>query len=338
MSTLSVVGGAIPLIDDLRTESIGMRGQFDVSKNGTLVYATGIASDLAELVWLDANQEEVLISQPVAAYGAVSVSSNGNRLAVVVSDVNGQGIQIIDLNTGIRKPLVQSGVNGNPGWSPDGQLVVYSRFTDGKFELLAKDPDGSTPADTILTSRYNVSGYSFSPDGLWLAYHEQDARSKASIWVVSMENFQERQRVSAANENHWGAQFSRDGSHIAYTSLTAGRSEIRVEPFPPTGERWAISSEGGEEPIWLPNGNELVYRNARQWMIVSFVTDPSFNASAPRVLFEGPYINVAGFEYDVGPDGRFLLLRPLSEQDTTNKLQVVVNWFKELNRLAPRSD
>jgi hypothetical protein len=39
--------------------------------------------------------------------------------------------------------------------------------------------------------------------------------------------------------------------------------------------------------------------------------------------------------YSVGPDGRFLVLRPVAEEATTARIRVIVNWTSQLDRLAP---
>jgi hypothetical protein len=56
------------------------------------------------------------------------------------------------------------------------------------------------------------------------------------------------------------------------------------------------------------------------------------------VLFRGdPYrgpSSVAGF--DVGPSGEFLMVRTRSGSERT-EIKVVLNWFEELRRLAPRN-
>ena len=54
----------------------------------------------------------------------------------------------------------------------------------------------------------------------------------------------------------------------------------------------------------------------------------------PRLLFTGPFLNVRAKSYDVGPDGRFLLLLGPPEQ-TVGHLDVVTDFFTELRRLAP---
>lgn len=71
-------------------------------------------------------------------------------------------------------------------------------------------------------------------------------------------------------------------------------------------------------------------------MVVSISTEPEFAAGTPKVVFEGPYINVSGLSYDVVPDGRrFLVLQPEYDDSQIRELHVVTNWFEELKRLVP---
>jgi hypothetical protein len=92
-----------------------------------------------------------------------------------------------------------------------------------------------------------------------------------------------------------------------------------------------ISHEFGEELIWSTNGDELFYRNRNKWMVVSISTKPEFAAGTSKVVFEGPYINIAGLSYDVAPDGeRFLVLQPEYDDSQVRELHVVTNWFEEL--------
>ena len=70
-------------------------------------------------------------------------------------------------------------------------------------------------------------------------------------------------------------------------------------------------------------------------MIVNVLENGIFNPGKPTLLFEGLYHNVPGVSHDIGPDGRLLLLKPVSEKTTTAKLRVIENWFTELKRLAP---
>jgi hypothetical protein len=71
-------------------------------------------------------------------------------------------------------------------------------------------------------------------------------------------------------------------------------------------------------------------------MIVEYETEPEFAPDSPKALFEGNYLNVAGISYDLSRDGeRFLLNRSEEEATSVSQLNVVLNWFEELNRLVP---
>ena len=52
----------------------------------------------------------------------------------------------------------------------------------------------------------------------------------------------------------------------------------------------------------------------------------------PVRLFDGPYQE----DFDVGRDGRFLMVKePASPPPPERRIVVVLNWFEELKRLVP---
>ena len=121
----------------------------------------------------------------------------------------------------------------------------------------------------------------------------------------------------------------------------SGRQEIYVRPYPGPGAKWQISTEGGTEPVWNPNGRELFYRSGNAMMAVAVTSKPAFAASRPRVLFTGNYVlsSVTYPNYDVSRDGRrFLMIqRSAQEQTTPTQIVAVLNWFDELKRRVPRN-
>ena len=133
---------------------------------------------------------------------------------------------------------------------------------------------------------------------------------------------------------------SQDGRWLAYVSAESGAREVYVRPFPNVDDgKWLVSSTGGDEPVWAPDGNELFYRQQHALFSVSTETEPPFGN--PEVLFAGPYLSAGGaggHTYDVSPDGdRFLMLKVIGEEDGMAEphINVVLNWFEELERLAP---
>ena len=74
---------------------------------------------------------------------------------------------------------------------------------------------------------------------------------------------------------------------MAYQSNETGRAEVYVQSFPPTGDKWQISTTGGEEPYWRRDGKELFYIAGKRLMVVDVKTDGQvFHPGVPRPLFE----------------------------------------------------
>src|SRR5262249_44129053 len=107
---------------------------------------------------------------------------------------------------------------------------------------------------------------------------------------------------------------------------------------PGPGGKFQISTDGGSEPVWNPNGRELFYRSGEKVMAVDITTQPSFVAGKPRLLFQGGYLrtNLAHPYYDVSRDGqRFLMTKPAQTTSSLTQIVVVQNFFEELKRRVP---
>ena len=69
---------------------------------------------------------------------------------------------------------------------------------------------------------------------------------------------------------------------------------------------------------------------------------PDGTVSTPTELFSGDYFSLSGLnrdtQYDVGPEGRFLMLKADDTQlegDSLNQVVLVQGWSEELKRLVP---
>ena len=126
------------------------------------------------------------------------------------------------------------------------------------------------------------------------------------------------------------ARFSPGGRRIAYACNETGRWEVFVEPFPLTGQRDQVSTDGGSQPVWRKDGAELFFV-APDGKLQSVTVGPgeAFAAGRPQLLFQtgmrptyAPYPTT----YDVSPDGqRFLIdtVRP----ETAPTISIVTNWL-----------
>ena len=110
--------------------------------------------------------------------------------------------------------------------------------------------------------------------------------------------------------------------------------------YPDLERKWQISTDGGVEPAWSPDGRELFYRDeeGRVMPVVPHTTEPDFSPGRPELLFEASVEPSSGYgrNFDVAPDGQsFVMVETVIPENIETKLQVVVNWFTELAQLAP---
>ena len=117
-----------------------------------------------------------------------------------------------------------------------------------------------------------------------------------------------------------------------------------MRPFPGVnGGKWKVSSGGGQEPAWSPDGRELFYVGPDSLMVVPVDRGLTFSAGTPRPLFpRGGYLPARGGvarRYDIGPDGkRFLFVKAgsqIGDAAQVPHLIFVENWFEELKQRVP---
>ena len=109
-----------------------------------------------------------------------------------------------------------------------------------------------------------------------------------NIGVVSLEGSTEPLLATEFSERN--GEISPDGRWLAYQSSTSGQNEIYVRPFPNVEDgQWLISSGGGTQPLWAPDGRELFYMAGARLMAVGVETEPSFAPGNAEEVFEGYY-------------------------------------------------
>ena len=94
----------------------------------------------------------------------------------------------------------------------------------------------------------------------------------------------------------FGPALSADGQWIAYVSDDTGRLEVYVQRFPGLGERQQISTDGGMDPMWSPDGRALFYLGTRgsgppnEMVVVAIDPGPPLSVGNPEALFgHAPY-------------------------------------------------
>ena len=164
-----------------------------------------------------------------------------------------------------------------PAWTPDDNTITFTLQTaeDG-FTIYAKASDGSGEALQLVRER-PASEPAWSPDGrvLYSTIGQIRALSETGEATTLVES---EGRVSTP-------RVSPDGRWIAYVSNTSGQNEVYVIPFPESGRRVTVSTNGGNSPVWSRDGHELFYVSDDRMMSVAIETVDGFRPGTPRELF-----------------------------------------------------
>ena len=269
LSSLTVTGSAIPVLEDVRREVYGVP-QLTLSADGSLAYVQGGNMAVGSPVWVDRNGVEEQIPLPPRAYGMFGVSPDGTRLAIQVNATTSD-VLLYDFEraTAVQRLTVE-GNNASPVWTADGERVTFAsdaidqsgvsgmswqRVDGGLMEPLLVDAGLAMPLPS-----------SWSTDGM-LAFAALDPETTSQdIWVMSIDDAPNLEPFVQTPASEWGAVFSPDGNYIAYTSDESGQYEVHVIRYPPTAERWLVSTGYGEEPVWSSRGDELFFRRGNEWL------------------------------------------------------------------------
>jgi Tol biopolymer transport system component len=333
---LELTGTASSVLDGIHTSPTSGLAYFAVSNTGTLAYLPGHPAEVErQLVLVDRQGVGTPIVDERGNFLSPSYSPDGTKVAVArFSGSGGRAIWVYDLMSGARTRLTTGGQNGMPIWGPDADRITFWK----DFESIRSTVIGGDEVEELYQSPNPIFPGSWTPEGKDLIFFEMDPETRGDIWVVSEEG--EAKPLIATEFNEAFPQLSPDGRWLAYVSNESGKYEVYVQAYPGASEKMTVSADGGFEPLWSPDGRELFYRQGASLMVVSIQTTPAFRSSRPRQLFEGPFIHggtlsAVGGTYDVAPDGQDFLMIVGGEEEGGDQLNLVLNWFEELKRLAP---
>jgi Tol biopolymer transport system component len=329
---LAVTGGAVPVIPGVQPFG------FTYSRAGAVLYARGAGSeDGGSLVWVDRSGAAVEVDPGWRGrFNYPDLSPDGQQVAVSLSEAGDEQIWIKRLDRGPEQKLTTEGtVAFRPEWTPDGRFISYVvGAEDLSRDLYVRRADGS--ADAELQIDLPVAGVweaEYSKDGQWLLFRSEGTTGVAAgdLFAVNRESGDTLPLLTSEHDERQPT-LSPDGRWLAYISDRSGVYEVYVRPFPDVGSgRWVITSDGGTEPLWSPDGTELFYREDGMLKAVEVRSGASFETGAVTELFSlGPYAGASNRrQYDVHPSGdRFIMIRAGSGAGWD--VIYAENWFQEL--------
>ena len=259
------------------------------------------------------------------------MSPDGRRVAVQRAVGDNTDLWLVDGGRTSRLTF-DADVDVRPSWSPDGTRIAFASSRTGSMDLYQKLASGDGVDERFVASDQVKTPSSWSADGRFLLFNSTDPQANIDLWIVPMVGDRTPSLFLKTLFREVLGEFSPDGRWVAYQSNESGRDEVYVRPFVPpldpngaaatapatAGGQWQVSTGGGIQPAWRRDGKELYYLNPEGAMMAApITTGATLSPGAPVVLFPtrvvgGGADTGTGRQYDVAPDGRFLINTELS--------------------------
>jgi len=327
-STFMLEGEATAIAQSVVVDATGAMA-VSASTVGSIVYRTGTANRQRQLVWFDRAGKQIGDAFPPDSDFALNPALSPDGRQVVMSRSVGGNVDlwVQDLTrVGARTKLTTAPTPDIYGvWSPDGQQIAYSRSAPKSFFGIAVIPSTGGEPSIIFDAPSQEIPVDWSRDGRHILYRAQAADGSIDLWALPMDGTDKPFPVSnQPNANERFGEISPNGQWVAFESNESGRYEVYVQAFPKPAGKIPVSTAGGRQARWNPDGKELFYV-APDAKLMAVTLRPrgvqQIDASVPVALFltkvSGVTVGGSGIEYDVSGDGQRFLMNTLVEQPGT---------------------
>ncbi|HTL06453.1 MAG TPA: protein kinase [Gemmatimonadales bacterium] len=328
LGRMALTSGAVPLIQDVEPTS------FTLSASGAALYTLGSAARTqAELVWVGRDGRATPFDSTWRGrFEYPKLSPDGRELAVSIRDKK-TDLWIRRADGTTAKVEAEGAANWRPSWLPDGRSLTF--VSVGKPEdqndvtVYQVRTDGSSRPQQLQQAPFGIWEAEVSHDGQWLVLRLDEEGFNSNFRLRRLSGDTAVKPLLVEPSFTLSIALSPDVRWLAYTSNQTGQYELYVSPVPDLTSKRMVSSGGGAEPRWSADGRELYFVSGGKLMVVTVPPGASFNPGAPRPLF-----SVEGYrrarnhpQYDVAPDGRFLMIR---EPAASVGAVYAENWLAEL--------
>ena len=299
-----------------------------LSKNGTLVYSSGATT--SRLTSVDLRGTAFPLFPEPRRFASPRISPDGRRVLLNRTDESSE-VWVYDLASKVPERVTSDArSNDRPEWFADGRRIAY-RVGGGAYWWLSTDGTNKPQLLIRNTNRAvgSVAEIALIPDGKRMISRIPFLGTGMDLMLSNIGDSASIKPFIATRFNEYMPTVSRDGKWVAYISAEAGPLDVYVRSLDGAPTRIPVSTGGGMEPRWAPDGKHLYYRANRMMVAASVSTTPTFTVTARDTLFADVYAtDPFHTNYDVAPDGtHFVMLQPV---DNNQQAIVVLNFAKEV--------
>ena len=329
---LELRGEAVPVLERVTLDSLFGQVHAAFADNGTVAFVPGQDLARGRLAWVDRQGSEGTLDMEERVYGVFDLAPNDRRFGVQVADVRDY-VRIWDPTSGGRD-LAMPGSAGWPVWSPDGTaMTLTTRVPDSASVSLVVHDLQSGTVQELLSGDAKVVPSAWAQSG-HIGVTEWGS-SRVGVIDVASTGDPAWVHGGTTGATVWGAALSPGAAWIAYTSDEGtGRNQIWLEEV--EGEtRQQVSNDGGLEPVWCRECDELFYRQGNRFLASRITLKPRLVIGPPRVVFVAPdFVDTPGISFRVSSDGARLYYVRRSAPPVRDRIHIVHNWFSELRKLV----
>jgi serine/threonine-protein kinase len=270
-----------------------------------------------------------------ANYGEIDLSNDGRRVAVVDGG-HTSDIWVYDLERDVRTRFTFDPADDRaPIWSPDDDRIAFVSARESVGEILVRPVSGNQESTQLHVTGTNTVLGDWSPDGRWIVY--QSMSPGEDSWDLMAYDTVEGEEIPvvAGPFMQQSPVISPDGRWLAFSSNESGRPQVYVQPFPRGPGRWMASIDGGADPKWTRNGEELIFLDAGTFDLyaVAVTGDDSPSFGTPERLFRSVTRSGTGNLTAVAGDGeRFLANERAMVDGSGQSAGLIQNWTRILER------
>ena len=313
---------SVTLLAGVRREAIG-EAQYDLSADGTLLYAPGADASIGRMVSLRAGGTPQPLPVETADFQRYDLSRDRRWLAAAVQATEGLELRVYDLRDGQHFTWLKGEAVRHPIWNPDGGWLLVAVRDSTRFTILRGTPSSGTRPDTLASWEFDGA----NPDPIDL---HDDHLAVAQNWAGSTAmRFDPSLAHPTFDTVLTGGRFpsvSPNGKLLLYQTLEGGR--IEVTSFPVTGRRWQLASDGAE-PLWL-SATEVLYRKGVSWYLARLNPETGEPAGAATFWARDPrFSDTSGWSNRSSHDGGIIYVQG-PEEVTASYLRVIPNWVEQM--------
>jgi Tol biopolymer transport system component len=294
-----------------------------VAANGALAYVRAAGPAVTQLGLVSLDGKRTLLGPVPAGTAAPRIAANGKKVAFAAQGT----IYVADFpNIASARKVIENATF--PLLSPDGEWLSFGslgqRRNNGEEILFMQRADGSGEPEIVARPARAGEHWMEGDQGFSFISH-RGRGNNYDVWFYAPGKKEvEPIALSLDDSAQMSSSMSPNRKWVAFMSSESGDWQLYIQPYPATGKKYQVSTQGGRSPMWTSD-NQLVFDKDGQMYAVSVQLGDTPTFGQPKTLPVTGYIQPQlrrNWELiRAGDASQFLMLfRPAPQ------IQVTSNW------------